>query len=190
MLVLSTLIYSCLSLAESLVSDNNKFNSLGYRVTHYRGPIDTPPVGAKHITTLELHALLSHEDVVPINVMPLPWLQGQFVLTVKAEHIPGTLWLPNIGYGDLPFKWQVYMERSLSSIGEISDMPAFVFYCKVNCWHGWNAAKRASALGYNHVYWYGGGIDAWLEAQLPTSICEPVRLEYSDTVAELAVCPK
>lgn len=44
-----------------------------------------------------------------------------------------------------------------------------VFYCAGNhCWMSYNAALRAINLGYRNVIWYRGGLDAWMQAGLPT----------------------
>ena len=48
------------------------------------------------------------------------------------------------------------------------DRP-MVFYCQsVQCWMSYNAALRATRLGYTNVLWYRGGIEAWQQAGLPT----------------------
>ena len=43
-------------------------------------------------------------------------------------------------------------------------MAPLLFYCLKDCWMSWNAAKRAIALGYRHVYWFPEGTDGWTEA--------------------------
>ena len=48
------------------------------------------------------------------------------------------------------------------------DVP-LVFYCQsMQCWMSYNAALRATRLGYKNVLWYRGGIEAWKAAWLPT----------------------
>lgn len=53
------------------------------------------------------------------------------------------------------------------------DQP-LVFYCRSDCWLSWNAVKRAKALGYNNLYWYRDGLDAWQQANLPLQPAQPV----------------
>jgi PQQ-dependent catabolism-associated CXXCW motif protein len=48
-----------------------------------------------------------------------------------------------------------------------------VFYCQVDCWMSWNAAKRAIALGYARVHWYPDGTDGWSVANLPLAEAQP-----------------
>jgi PQQ-dependent catabolism-associated CXXCW motif protein len=43
-----------------------------------------------------------------------------------------------------------------------------VTYCAgVQCWGSYNAALRAIHMGYENVYWYRGGIEAWQQAGHP-----------------------
>jgi PQQ-dependent catabolism-associated CXXCW motif protein len=52
---------------------------------------------------------------------------------------------------------------------------AVVFYCaNSECWLSVNAAMRARQLGYTQVIWYRGGINAWMQAGLPTVRRVPV----------------
>jgi rhodanese-related sulfurtransferase len=45
-----------------------------------------------------------------------------------------------------------------------------VFFCAGrNCWYSVNASLRAVKAGYTNVYWYRGGINSWLSANLPTT---------------------
>ncbi len=48
-----------------------------------------------------------------------------------------------------------------------NDVP-LVFYCGgMQCWMSYNAALRASRLGYRQVLWDRGGLEAWKAARLP-----------------------
>lgn len=52
-----------------------------------------------------------------------------------------------------------------------------VFYCaSSSCWLSVNAAMRARQLGYTQVKWYRGGIQAWMQAGLPTQQRLPVAI--------------
>lgn len=52
---------------------------------------------------------------------------------------------------------------------------AVVFYCASSeCWLSVNAAMRARQMGYTQVIWYRGGIQAWVQAGLPTVGRAPV----------------
>jgi rhodanese-related sulfurtransferase len=45
--------------------------------------------------------------------------------------------------------------------------PIVTFAWCVNCWISRNLALRLIALGYNKVYWYRGGWEAWDAHDLP-----------------------
>ena len=87
--------------------------------------------------------------------------------------IPGSLWLPDTGYGELAASTEAYFRAGLDKASAGGGKP-LVFYCLRNCWMSWNAAKRALSLGYHDVMWYPGGTDGWAESGAPL---EPRRPE-------------
>ncbi|MFZ3185599.1 MAG: hypothetical protein WA173_15815 [Pseudomonas sp.] len=48
-----------------------------------------------------------------------------------------------------------------------------VFYCRSDCGLSWNAIKGGAALGYQNLYWYRDGIDAWEQAGLSVQAAQP-----------------
>ncbi len=56
--------------------------------------------------------------------------------------IPGSLWLPDTGYGELAPVMLDYFRRGLDKALAGGARP-LVFYCLKDCWMSWNAAKRA-----------------------------------------------
>ena len=80
--------------------------------------------------------------------------------------IPGSLWLPDTGYGELAPVMLDYFRRGLDKALAGRSRP-LVFYCLKDCWMSWNAARRALALGYSNVAWYPEGADGWAAAGLP-----------------------
>ena len=85
---------------------------------------------------------------------------------VPRLDIPGSLWLPDTGYGELAPVMLDYFRRGLDRALDGRQRP-LVFYCLKDCWMSWNAAKRALAQGYSNVAWYPGGSDGWAAAGLP-----------------------
>jgi PQQ-dependent catabolism-associated CXXCW motif protein len=65
-----------------------------------------------------------------------------------------------------------YLQDNLRDATGGDPAHPLVIYCKANCWHSWNLAKRAIALGYSHVAWYPEGVEGWRAAGLPL---EPAR---------------
>jgi PQQ-dependent catabolism-associated CXXCW motif protein len=88
--------------------------------------------------------------------------------------IPGSIWLPDTGYSDMPRSMEAYFQQGLQRASGGNRNKPIVFYCKASCWMSWNAAKRALSLGYTHVAWYPDGVDGWIANGLPTEARQPV----------------
>lgn len=155
----------------------------GYRLEEYRSPTPATLAGAAVVDTRMLQRLLgAREDVILIDVLPAPrkpknLRPGALWLPKERRNIPGSIWLANTGFGELPVEEEEYFRRNLRRLtGGDTDHP-LVFYCLADCWMSWNAAKRALAWEYGKVYWYPDGTDGWAEAGLPLEHSEPVPLD-------------
>jgi PQQ-dependent catabolism-associated CXXCW motif protein len=144
----------------------------GYRMDDYRAPTPATLRGAIVLTTQEARALWDRHDSAFIDVLPRPprpaGLPAATIWRPKPrQDIPGSLWLPDTGYGALAPAMTDYLADGLrrASNGDVNRM--LVFYCLENCWMSWNAAKRALDLGYTRVAWYPEGTDGWTAADLP-----------------------
>lgn len=82
------------------------------------------------------------------------------------DSLPGALWLPGAGRGSsYTDAVQAQLARLLQALTRGDAGRAMVFFCQgTACWLSYNAALRAVSLGYRDVYWYRGGIEAWLAA--------------------------
>lgn len=155
--------------------DATLFNDQGYRIKRYRAPTPGQAEGATTLTTSELQTLYkTHPSLSLIDVQPQPWQAGRFILKSPRQHITGSTWLPNVGFGEPSENWQQYFKRELARLSNNDKQHPMVFYCRADCWMSWNAAKRAHLLGYQQLYWYRNGIDGWQEAQLPMVDATPV----------------
>lgn len=47
-----------------------------------------------------------------------------------------------------------WFRARLDELTGASKGAAVMFYCVVDCWMSWNAAKRAVGWGYDNVIWY------------------------------------
>jgi PQQ-dependent catabolism-associated CXXCW motif protein len=154
------------------------FDFEGYRFQNYRS--STPEIvdGGKVVTTEELKKM-NEGDARPllVDVLPVLFRHGRFLVKQKHVAIPGTIWLPNVGHGKLKHHWEKYFIDSLyhQTRGDLTY--PIVFYCKVDCWMSWNAVKRAATFGYTNLYWYRDGIDDWMENGLPTEVATPYPLQ-------------
>ena len=146
----------------------------GYRMHDYKAPTPATLAGARVLSTAQARALWENKAAVFVDVMPQPprpsGLPAGTLWQPKVRRdIPGSLWLPDVGYGALAAPMAAYFARNLRPL---RGRP-LVFYCLASCWHSWNAAKRALALGYTMVAWYPGGTDAWEAAGLPLAANTP-----------------
>ena len=134
----------------------------GYRLADYRAPVPASLAGAKVVTTAELQGLLRAApspllvDVLPAPREPANRPAGSIWRPEPRAEIPGSVWLPNVGYGELSSEFETWFRDNLARITEGDQSRPMVFYCKANCWMSWNAAKRALAYGYREVVWYPG----------------------------------
>ena len=148
-----------------------------YRESDYRAPTPATLKGARVLTTDEAAAMQRAGEAAFIDVLPQAPrpknLPKDVVWRDKPRvDIPGSLWLPDTGYGELAPVMLDYFRRGLDK-ALAGHARALVFYCLKDCWMSWNAAKRALTLGYKNVDWYPGGSDGWAAAGLPLEKREP-----------------
>ncbi|CAN2534436.1 hypothetical+protein [Methylocapsa aurea] len=141
----------------------------GYRLSDYRAAVPATLRGANAIDTPQAFALWRDKAAVFIDVLPRPpkpaGLPPDAVWRDKPRFdIPGSVWLPETGYGELSPAAFGYFERGLAQATAKDKRRALVFYCLADCWMSWNAAKRALALGYSNVSWFSRGTDGWAAA--------------------------
>lgn len=151
----------------------------GYRMDAYRAPTPASLHGARVLDTAEAEKLWRAKaalfvDVMPRDVKPANLPLGTIWRDKKRDHLPGSAWLPNVGYGALSADVDAYFRHGLGTLTEGRQDAALVFYCQTECWMSWNAAKRALGYGYANVLWYPGGSDGWAKAGLPLEAATPL----------------
>lgn len=168
-------LFAAILLADSAAAEEQAlFNAEGYRQAHYRSPTPEAVDGATTLDTAALQQLLRDEPrTVLIDVYRRQWLFDRFIPDEEHHNLPDSLWLANTGDGRLAPRWQAYFEHYLERASQGRQDWPLVFYCRSDCWLGWNAARRAHALGYTRLYWYRDGTDAWQQAGLPLRLAEP-----------------
>jgi PQQ-dependent catabolism-associated CXXCW motif protein len=155
-------------------ADTSLFSADGYRHSLYRSPTPLQVDGAHIIDTEHLQTLLKQTPKpVLVDVYRRQWLEGRFIEDEPHANLPDSLWLANTGDGELTPQWQDYFSRNLQKATSGRKDQLMVFYCRADCWLSWNAVKRAAALGYNNLYWYRDGLDAWQAAHLPLLPAQP-----------------
>src|SRR5450830_1847212 len=144
----------------------------GYRTDNYRAPVPATLKGARVLTTRDAEALWRAHSAVFVDVLPHPPkpanLPPDTVWRDKPrQNIPGSIWLPDTGYGGLANVTENYLRSGLAHATQGDRTKLLVFYCQADCWMSWNAAKRAMSMGYAHVAWFPDGTDGWQKADLP-----------------------
>lgn len=166
-----------LSAVNSYAQQNDLFNAEGYRSTLYRSPTPTFHQQAQTIEPSELVDMQQqHSNLLLIDVYRNPWLRGHFTLQEEHRNLPNSLWLANCGDGSLNEQWLAYCQQNLEQATNGNKAHPIVFYCRSDCWLGWNAIKRADKLGYRNLYWLRDGIDGWEQANLPLGHAQPAPL--------------
>lgn len=151
----------------------------GYRMEDYRGAVPATLQGGTVVDADAAYALwktgrVGFVDVLPRPPRPADLPEGTIWRDKPRESIPGAIWLPNVGYGDLAEVTAQYFQGGLDDIAQGDQDYPLVFFCLNECWMSWNAARRALAYGYTHVFWFPQGTDGWHLAGYPLERLEPV----------------
>lgn len=151
----------------------------GYRMDDYNAPTPATLHGASVLDTDRAEQLWGNHQAVFIDVLPRPprpaGLPASTIWHPKPRaDIPGSVWLPDTGYGALAPVMEAYFEQGLQNATDGDRNRQIILYCKADCWMSWNAAKRALAIGYADVAWYPDGTDGWTARGLPTEARDPV----------------
>lgn len=150
----------------------------GYRTDNYRAPVPAALVGARVLTTEQAATLWRSGEARFVDVLPRPpkppnLPAGTVWRDKPRRNIPGSVWLPDTGYGTLAAATEDYLRQGLARVSGGDMAKPLVIYCLTDCWMSWNAAKRALSYGYTNVAWYPEGTDGWQRADLPLADCEP-----------------
>lgn len=150
---------------------------------YWTGPVNSPvPLTVKGGRVVhdahELQTMLRKPGTVIVDVSNSPrrpehLAQGAPWMPVPHRSIPGSLWIPGVGLGEVPPGTDEYFRHTLAAATGGDLGRRLVIYCHEACWLSWNAARRAISYGYRHVYWYRKGIEGWLAAGFPTEVVQP-----------------
>jgi len=150
----------------------------GYRTDNYRAPVPATLAGARVLTTAEAETIWRAGMGIFIDVLPrVPKPANLPIGTVWRDkprfNIPGSVWLPDTGYGKLAGSTEDYLRRGLERVSSGNKAALIVIYCQEECWMSWNAAKRVLSYGYSNVAWYPEGTEGWERANLPVVEAQP-----------------
>lgn len=150
----------------------------GYRMEEYRAPVPDALAGATVIDPEEAHELWRSESAAFVDVLPQPpkpakLPEGTIWRDKPRLSIPGAIWLPNTGYGQLAPETEDYFREGLQAVSSNGRDHPLVIFCLADCWMSWNAAKRAVNYGYSAVHWFPEGTDGWTANGYPTEELKP-----------------
>jgi PQQ-dependent catabolism-associated CXXCW motif protein len=150
----------------------------GYRLEDYRAPTPLTLRGARAIGTEEAEQIWRGRSATFVDVLPRPprprnLPEATLWRDKPRPNIPGSIWLPDTGYGELAPSMADYFAKGIEKATHGDRARRLVVYCLTDCWMSWNAAKRALALGYADVAWYREGTDGWSAALLPLEDSTP-----------------
>ena len=131
----------------------------GFRLNQYRSDVPATLRGARAVSSDEAKTLHDAHQTLFIDVLPRPpkpsnLPKGIVWRDMRRDSIPGSFWLPNVGYGRLHAKVDIYFKAQLVRLTGGDRSKAVLFFCLERCWMSWNAAKRALEYGYTNVIWY------------------------------------
>jgi PQQ-dependent catabolism-associated CXXCW motif protein len=166
------------ALAAAAFAEDDVPEPESYRTDNYRAPTPATLSGARVLSTADAEAIWRDRRGAFIDVLPRPpkpanLPAGTVWRDTPRRNIPGSVWLPDTGYGKLPPLTEAYLQHGLERASGGNRDALLVIYCQANCWMSWNAAKRALAYGYGKVAWYPDGTDGWQHADLPLADAEP-----------------
>jgi PQQ-dependent catabolism-associated CXXCW motif protein len=175
---LAGLIFATIAVATAAFAQEKPAEPDGYRTDNYRAPVPASLAGARVLTTAQAETIWRARSGVFVDVLPrAPKPQNLPAGTVWREkprfNIPGSVWLPDTGYGKLAAGTEDYLRHGLARISSGNNTTLIVIYCQADCWMSWNAAKRALSYGYANVAWYPEGTDGWERANLPVAESHP-----------------
>lgn len=144
----------------------NPIEPADFRMDNYRAPVPETLAGAIVVDDASARALWEAGNTAFIDVFPrapkpenLP--EGTIWREKKHYSIPGSIWLPNVGYGAIAEETSDYFKRHLDTITKGDKAHPVLLFCLAGCWMSWNAGKRALEYGYTNVIWYPDGTDGW-----------------------------
>jgi PQQ-dependent catabolism-associated CXXCW motif protein len=150
----------------------------GYRLDNYHAPTPATLKGATVLDSARAFELWNNKAAVFIDTVARSSRPANLPKEANWQapprlDIPGSIWLPDTGFGELTPAALHYFEFGLARATANNNSKPIVFYCRTNCWASWNAAKRAITLGYKSVSWYPGGADGWEKAGHPLEERQP-----------------
>lgn len=151
----------------------------GYRIARYRAPVPESAPGGTRVDIDAVEKLMAEKQAILIDAMAsdgagLDRATGAWRMAKPRHHIPGSVWLPDVGKGDADPLLDAYFKSNLERLTQGDKSRPIVIYCLADCWMSWNAIKRAAGYGYTALYWFPEGTDGWIDFDRPLVPAEPL----------------
>lgn len=174
--------YSVAAHASDVPGDPSFFDpESGLRIHQYTEAVPARVPGGTVVDTEAVRTLIAEGavliDVLSINDVRYDELDGTWPEFPERRHIPGSLWLPNVGFGRPAPDMMRYLLNQVGQATNQTKQVPIVVYCVPNCWMGWNAVQHLARNGYKRVYWYPDGTEAWTATGGDSVIAEPQPVE-------------
>lgn len=177
--VANFLVTCCIAASMAANADESNFDpETGLRVHHYTQPVPEDVPGGTAVDTAEVRRLIDAGPIVLIDVLSISGvrydeLDGSWSDYEARYNIPGSHWLPNVGYGRPSPDMLKYFLDTIADLTNGNQKHPILIYCISDCWMGWNAVQHLSRAGYTSVYWSPEGTDGWVEAGYSLELTEP-----------------
>ena len=151
----------------------------GYRLEDYRAPTPATLRGARVIGTDEAETIWRNHSAAFVDVLPRPprprnLPEGTLWHDKPRADIPGSVWLPDTGYGELRAQHGRLFRRAAWKRRPRATTPGFscsIAWRIAGCRGTRPSARSRSAIPT--VAWYREGTDGWLAAGLPLQDATP-----------------
>ncbi len=154
----------------------------GYRIARYQAAVPESPPSGERVWIDDIDRLAREQRVVLLDVSPIHGAgydkrTGAWRISKPHETLPGAVWLPEVGRGDIDPAVARYFARALARLTEGDKTRAVVIFCNADCWMSWNAVKRAASFGYTGLKWFPEGTDGWRDFDRAMVPAAPVPLD-------------
>src|ERR1700710_883035 len=134
---LAHLIISLLILTVPARALENPPEPEGYRTDNYRSPVPATLAGARVLATEQAEAIWRAGKAVFIDVLPRPpkppnLPEGTIWRDKPRPNVPGSVWLPDTGYGTLAAATEDYLQKGLAGATGGDMAKQLVIYCQAD----------------------------------------------------------
>ncbi len=174
------LVVFCVAVGPAAIAQSSYFDpDTGLRIHNYTDPVPDYVPGGTVLSTAGVKNLVDSGDVVLIDVLSISGvrydeLDGSWSNYKPRYNIPGSIWLPNVGFGrPSPDMLKYFLDATSEATNGDRGYPILI-YCVSDCWMGWNAVQHLARAGFSQIFWAPQGTDGWVEAGYELELTQPM----------------